>query len=769
MRKFFLYLVAALFLCVLLIFIILRFSPKTYVSVANYFLSETIEVNQLDVEFFPLNVSLDSLDIKNVEGDSFFNLKEAVLSTQISGWIQGKNNFWKASVSGVDLDLPKLPSTQSAEGEEATSQGAPINVHQVLSLLNVNAGQINIKIDEQQSLLVNILKTQLNDEDLSDFKLVEQGVSFSVDYFNAEQENTFLHLEGQLQSRYENGVSLINVMVSELDVSSFLSFSDDEAEAVQPVEQVSDVIEEAMDWSWMSLVDPLNVTFDLNKLILSDKSSLNAVNASLILDERVGFDAELGVNWLDASEFQFQDSVVLSGQFSSLSKITTGADLDAQLSIETSALTLMARGKVNANGIAGNELLLDVNATQLPLTLKLDAQTALLIKQYFPIVVNANVNTQNDLFDFVINKAGFGESDVAGAVGLALLDDGSKINVQLESKLLSYKSVSEPKEGVLQELPVRQADEASVDTEKVVVKDAGGERVFNDEAIDWSWLDGLLLGFNWKAERVLFGDVEVNKLALPISISGGALAVDGFSVDVAQGNLTSDLTLTKKGDAALLNMDLKGAGIVLEKLNFLPPEELKGGVTGIDIALETQGVSSKQLAESLNGAIKLNVGDGVIGNDSFELIGSDLILNLLNKLNPFSKSDKTTKLECAVVNLSVENGKIDVDKSLALKTSKLTMVADGYVDLPSEKIKLSLTPKARQGVGVDVSSLVKFIALGGTLSKPAPAVTASGVLKSAVVVGAAVSTGGVSLLATSVAEKTVGNVDVCERAAKAFN
>jgi len=192
-------------------------------------------------------------------------------------------------------------------------------------------------------------------------------------------------------------------------------------------------------------------------------------------------------------------------------------------------------------------------------------------------------------------------------------------------------------------------------------------------------------------------------------------------------------------------------------------------VTGIDIALETQGVSSKQLAESLNGAIKLNVGDGVIGNDSFELIGSDLILNLLNKLNPFSKSDKTTKLECAVVNLSVENGKIDVDKSLALKTSKLTMVADGYVDLPSEKIKLSLTPKARQGVGVDVSSLVKFIALGGTLSKPAPAVTASGVLKSAVVVGAAVSTGGVSLLATSVAEKTVGNVDVCERAAKAFN
>ena len=102
------------------------------------------------------------------------------------------------------------------------------------------------------------------------------------------------------------------------------------------------------------------------------------------------------------------------------------------------------------------------------------------------------------------------------------------------------------------------------------------------------------------------------------------------------------------------------------------------------------------------------------------------------------------------------------------RTSKLTMVANGYVDLGTEKIKLSLTPKARSGVGVDVSSLVKFIALGGTLSKPAPTVTASGILKSAVVVGAAVSTGGVSLLATSAAEKTVANVDVCKRASEAF-
>jgi len=200
----------------------------------------------------------------------------------------------------------------------------------------------------------------------------------------------------------------------------------------------------------------------------------------------------------------------------------------------------------------------------------------------------------------------------------------------------------------------------------------------------------------------------------------------------------------------------------------MPPEELKDGITDVSVALTTKGQSPRSLAQSLNGDVRINVGGGVIGNDSFELIGSDLILSLLNKLNPFSKKDKTTKLECAVVNLNIEKGKINIDNSLALRTSKLTMVADGYVDLSTEKIKLGLTPKARQGIGIDVSSLVKFIALGGTLEKPTPTVTASGLLKSAVVVGAAVSTGGVSLLATSAAEKTVANVDVCERATNAF-
>jgi len=268
---------------------------------------------------------------------------------------------------------------------------------------------------------------------------------------------------------------------------------------------------------------------------------------------------------------------------------------------------------------------------------------------------------------------------------------------------------------------------------------------------------------------VLFDEIEITELQLPFNVADSKLDTANLKGNLGGGQFSVKSSLLKHQSGTVdMSLALDASEVVLQRLKLLPPEELKKAVTDISVMLTTSGQSSSQLAQSLDGSVRINVGDGTIGNDSFELIGSDLILSLLNKLNPFAKKDKTTDLECAVINLNIKKGKLNVDKSIALRTSKLTMVADGHIDLASEKIKLNLTPKARQGVGIDISSLVKFIALGGTLAKPAPTVTASGVLKSAVVVGAAVSTGGASLLATSAAEKTITNVDVCKRADSAF-
>ena len=527
-----------------------------------------------------------------------------------------------------------------------------------------------------------------------------------------------------------------------------------------------------MDWEWLSLFEPLQVDVSVGEALWS-KSSVRDVDVTIKLDQAqaVAFSFESNVAWLESDEISFEDKVTLDGQWQPISSPSVGPDLRGESTLVTSVLNLKLSGDVNVNGTNGNKLSVELDSSEVPVKGLLDESTQAIVDQYLPIKTLFDVQQSAQTIELNINEASLGDSDIKGLVSLNTNPQGPLgVNAKLESMLFSYIGLeTDEDQAEIKDVKAETSEEALASTDAVESQaKAEKDTVFNDDEIDWSWLDSLLVDFEWKAKRILVDDIEIKDLNFPLLVSEGELKIPSFEAVLGSGKVLSQSSLTKSEKGADLDINLTASDVVLDELNLLPPEELKDAVTDLSVALKANGQSSRELAQSLDGQIQINVGDGVIGNDSFELIGSDLVLNLLNKLNPFSKKDQTTKLECAVVNLNIEKGKIDIDKSLALRTSKLTMVADGYVDLSSEKIKLSLTPKARHGVGVDVSSLVKFIALGGTLNEPTPIVTASGLVKSAVVVGAAVSTGGVSLLAASAAEKTVAKVDVCKRANNAF-
>ena len=560
--------------------------------------------------------------------------------------------------------------------------------------------------------------------------------------------------------------------------------SGDVAEPITETEEVVEEIveEEALiDWEWMSMFEPFEFDLKIAELSWSD-SEIRDLELLVAIDQSIKFSHSSHVKFLDSEEFSFDDQLTLSGELNPISSATLGADLQTNLELNTSNLTLSVNGDINVNGADSNNMSVSLETTGLPISTNLDEETLTMAEQYFPIKTQFDVELLSDVLTLNIADATFGESDIRGTLVLnSQNDDIVNVKAELSSKQIGFKtpldeSVDEnakPSERKLKEIPTivegEESNEVAVQ-EAVVEEEAdNGERIFNDDVIDWAWLDPLKVNISFQAEKAFVDDIEVTKLNVPLSINNNVITIDGLAGELASGDFTLNSTLNAKAADTDLNLVVKASDIVLEQLNLLPPEELQRAVTGVAIELTASGNTSRALASSLNGDVKINVGDGVIGNDSFELIGSDLILGLLNKLNPFAKADKTTDLECAVVNLNIENGKIDIDKSIALRTSKLTMVANGYVDLSKEKIKLSLTPKARSGVGVDASSLVKFIALGGTLAEPAPVITASGVLKSAAIVGAAISTGGVSLLATNVAEKALVHVDVCKRADTAFD
>ncbi len=836
MRKWLKFLLVFIVLIALCLIISVRFFPKLYVSAFNHYSGENIEVERLVIKFFPLSLSAGSLGLTNSDGKSLVMVEDVTLSAQIVAWYQGKRNFWKAGLSNANVLLNHFPES-SGSGEQKQSEGikTKFNVHELLSSLNFEVKNVRVQLDDQSHVLINHLNTALKDESLLNYRLIEQDIDFSFDYFQNTKSNQSLHLEGLLDSRYKEGFSVLSVNIPNLDLSSFFAgktkeslnnqdsikasktsestvteisaistgslFAGDSlhtkgslpAKGSLPVKgfQTTEsnttpeaLSEKAMDWAWMSLIEPLKVNIIVGEIQVN-QSRVNDLELKLTLDDQISFSQQAKVSWLESKGVDFNDKLSVSGQWKPVNQTTIGADITGVIEIETSSVKLAVSGDVNVNGTTGNLVKLNIESSALPFKTTLNKETLRLLDQYFPIKTELSVQQLENELKVDIANATFGASDIKGTINLQTQEGVlNQVNANIESSAFSYLvsskkgSQAQKKKNarVLKPLSEVNSETAVESNQSIINSDKSVESskeskqlIFNDKTIDWSWLDTLVLDLNLNVKKLRFNDTEITNLSLPLITGNKKLNIDNVKGNFGGGSFKSSIGLLEQGRDVSIIANLDASKVVLEKLKFLPPEELKEGIVDMSFNVTSKGNSMRDLVESLNGMVTINVGDAVLSNDSFELIGSDLILGTLKKLNPFLKKDKTTKLECAVMNLEINSGKINIDKSLALRTSKLTVVADGYVDLTSEKIKLNLTPKSRIGVGVDVSSLVKFIALGGYLSEPKPVVSASGLLKSAVVIGAAVSTGGTSLLVTSAAEKTIANVDVCARANGAFN
>jgi len=110
------------------------------------------------------------------------------------------------------------------------------------------------------------------------------------------------------------------------------------------------------------------------------------------------------------------------------------------------------------------------------------------------------------------------------------------------------------------------------------------------------------------------------------------------------------------------------------------------------------------------------------------------------------------------------DGVLKSNNQLVIETTKMEIVGDGSIDLKNETIDIGISPSSREGVGVNVGSLIKFMKLGGTLRKPTPETDALGLLQSGAAIGAAVSTGGVSILAEGLIKRISNAGSACERA-----
>jgi len=96
-----------------------------------------------------------------------------------------------------------------------------------------------------------------------------------------------------------------------------------------------------------------------------------------------------------------------------------------------------------------------------------------------------------------------------------------------------------------------------------------------------------------------------------------------------------------------------------------------------------------------------------------------------------------------------------------LQTLKVTLVAQGKVDLHTEKFNFDFDTRPRKGIGVSPGMFANpFIKVEGTLMSPRLAVGAKGVTSA----GVAAATGGLSVIWGGIVDRVKGEADMCKKA-----
>lgn len=361
-----------------------------------------------------------------------------------------------------------------------------------------------------------------------------------------------------------------------------------------------------------------------------------------------------------------------------------------------------------------------------------------------PVTLNAGIADHAGGFALTDLRARIGRSRIEGEVALTLTGERPRVDTTLEAALIDLTPFQPP--------PVPDA--------------AKGARVFSAEPLPLAWLRAADAAIRVHAGELHTRQAVLNDLQAQVALAAGRLRIDPLRAHVAGGRLEGRIALDGAGEQPALDLVAEARELMPGQFPALAAKgRVEGGATDLSLALRGAGASVAAIMAGAHGHVRVKVGPGTLVNKAAGLAGADALFDGLRLLNPLAGSDPRTRIECAVINFPIDNGIAASETGIALQTDKLNILGGGTIDLRSERIDIGARPKPRQGIGLNLAGLGDFVRLGGTLADPRPVTDAGGAATAGLKVGAAVATGGLSILAEGLFDRVTVDDTVCAVAA----
>jgi uncharacterized protein involved in outer membrane biogenesis len=367
-----------------------------------------------------------------------------------------------------------------------------------------------------------------------------------------------------------------------------------------------------------------------------------------------------------------------------------------------------------------------------------------------PGELKAKLSTLDDAISFDELDLALGAFKATGRIGVVTRGQRRKYTFDLALPAVAVRDLA---------LPVAAATSAASGGHA-----AASRRLFSDAPLPLAGLKAFdAAGQLSIAELKVDERIELARLSLRLALDAGKLDIARLSFGALGGNVAGSAALDASRDGApalrvkLDSRDLD-LGAILAAAGM--PRQTRGGKTTLAVDLTGSGASPHAWASTASGAVTAVVGPATLVGTKIDV--GNAFDALAQAVNPFGKVDPSTELECAVIRLPLAGGVARVDRSIAMETKKLGVSASGTLDFRNETVDLSLRPRIRDGIPIDVPQIAELVRYTGPFTNPRVTIDAVASAQTLAKIGAAIGTGGLSVVGTTLLAQAAGSDNACD-------
>ena len=264
-------------------------------------------------------------------------------------------------------------------------------------------------------------------------------------------------------------------------------------------------------------------------------------------------------------------------------------------------------------------------------------------------------------------------------------------------------------------------------------------------------------------EVKLRGGQSIGKVDVHVSSRAGRLELKLASAAALGGSLTGNLAFdAQHAGAPSLQLQLSAQGVDLAALAAATgnARDVRGGKLRASVDVAATGATPHRWASSMSGSMLAVSGPATLIGAAG---GAESTLSRISNLfDPLRGARKATELRCAVIRLPIVNGVARVDRSIAVETGEIGVLASGTIDFRNETIDLALQPQLRRGVSIDLSQIASLVRVRGSFDHPGVTVDAAQSAQALARLGAlAEKGGGLGALGRALVAPSAGEAEPC--------